>query len=49
VVNAYAGEKRVISLPGAYHNDPIEGRALADLNDALAWLPNVSAPHAPKR
>src|SRR5213594_3211979 len=47
VVNAYAGEKRVISLPGAYHNDPIEGRALADLNDALAWLPNVSAPHAP--
>ena len=38
VVNAYAGEKRVISLPGAYHNDPIEGRALADLNDALSWL-----------
>jgi alpha-beta hydrolase superfamily lysophospholipase len=49
VVNAYAGEKRVISLPGAYHNDPIEGPALADLNDTLAWLLNVSAPHAPKR
>jgi hypothetical protein len=38
VVNAYAGEKRVIALPGAYHNDPIEGAALADLNDALGWL-----------
>jgi pimeloyl-ACP methyl ester carboxylesterase len=38
VVEAYAGEKRVISLPGANHNDPIEGAALADLNRALAWL-----------
>ncbi len=38
VVEAYAGEKRVISLPGAYHNDPIEGAALADLNRALDWL-----------
>lgn len=38
VVGAYAGEKRVISLRGAYHNDPIEGTALADLNDALGWL-----------
>ena len=38
VVRAYAGEKRVISLPGAYHNDPIEGAALADLNRALDWL-----------
>ena len=38
VVGAYAGEKRVISLPGAYHNDPIEGAALADLNRALDWL-----------
>jgi uncharacterized protein len=38
VLNAYAGEKRVIRLPGAYHNDPIEGAALADLNDALGWL-----------
>ena len=50
VVNAYAGEKRVIELRGAYHNDPIEGAALADLNDALGWLlPNVNSPHAPKR
>jgi len=38
VVDAYAGETRVISLPGAYHNDPIEGAALADLNRALDWL-----------
>jgi hypothetical protein len=38
VVEAYAGEKRVISLPGAYHNDPIESAALAELNRSLAWL-----------
>jgi uncharacterized protein len=38
VVNAYAGEKRVIELRGAHHNDPIEGAALADLNNALDWL-----------
>ncbi len=50
VVNAYAGEKRVIELHGAYHNDPIQGAALTDLNDTLGWLlANVSSPHAPKR
>ena len=50
VVNAYGGEKRVIELHGAYHNDPIQGAALIDLNDALGWLlPNVSSPHALKR
>src|SRR5947207_11239159 len=38
VVDAYAGEKRVISLRGAYHNDPIQGMALADLYNALDWL-----------
>jgi len=38
VVDAYAGEKRVISLRGAHHNDPIEDTALADLNNALDWL-----------
>jgi pimeloyl-ACP methyl ester carboxylesterase len=38
VVDAYAGEKRVISLLSAYHNDPIEGTALAELNNALGWL-----------
>jgi pimeloyl-ACP methyl ester carboxylesterase len=38
VVDAYAGEKRVIALRGAYHNDPIEGAALVDLYRALDWL-----------
>ncbi len=38
VVNAYAGEKRVISLPGAYHNTPIEGAGLVDFYNALDWL-----------
>jgi hypothetical protein len=38
VVDAYAGEKRVISLRDAYHNDPVEGAALAELNLALDWL-----------
>ena len=44
VVEAYAGEKRLIELRSAHHNDPIEGTALADLNDALGWLlPKVSS------
>ncbi len=38
VLDAYAGEKRVISLRDAYHNDPVEGAALAELNHALDWL-----------
>jgi hypothetical protein len=38
VVNAYAGEKRVIPLRGAHHNTPIEGTGLADLYNALDWL-----------
>jgi cephalosporin-C deacetylase-like acetyl esterase len=38
VVDAYAGEKRVIALRGANHNSPIEGAALADLYTALDWL-----------
>ena len=48
VVEAYAGEKRIIELRGAYHNDPLEGTALADLNDALGWmLAKTSSPRAP--
>ncbi len=47
VVNAYAGEKRVIQLPGAYHNDPIESTALANLNNALDWLLAKRAPRTP--
>ena len=38
VADAYAGDKRLIALPGALHNDPIEGAALADLHRALDWL-----------
>ena len=38
VVNAYAGEKRVITLRGAFHNGPIQGAALADFHQALDWL-----------
>jgi uncharacterized protein len=38
VVDAYAGEKHVIALRGAHHNDPIEGTALADLSNAMGWL-----------
>src|SRR6266568_4316540 len=38
VVDAFTGEKRVILLRGAHHNDPIEDAALADFNNALDWL-----------
>src|SRR5439155_7935711 len=38
VVDAFTGEKRVILLRGAHHNDPIEDTALAGLNNALDWL-----------
>jgi uncharacterized protein len=48
VVEAYAGEKRIIELEGAHHNDPVEGTSLADLNDALGWmLAKTSSPRAP--
>jgi uncharacterized protein len=46
VVDAYAGEKRVISVRDAHHNDPIEGAALADLNNALGWL--LAKPSSPR-
>jgi alpha-beta hydrolase superfamily lysophospholipase len=46
VVDAYAGEKRVISLHGAYHNDPIESVGLADFYRALDWLlPRANSSH----
>ncbi|MFN2509176.1 MAG: alpha/beta hydrolase [Chthoniobacterales bacterium] len=38
VVDAYAGEKRIIMLAGADHNSPVEGAAIADLHRALEWL-----------
>jgi len=36
-----------IALRGALHNDPIEGAALADLNDALDWLLGKSSLEKP--
>ena len=38
VVNAYAGEKRVIRLPEANHNSPLETGALTELHEAFEWL-----------
>lgn len=38
VVDAYAGDKRVITLSGAHHNTPVDGAGLADLYNALDWL-----------
>lgn len=38
VVDAYAGEKRVIPLVGSDHNSPVEGAELAKFHDALDWL-----------
>jgi uncharacterized protein len=38
VVDAYAGEKRIIPLAGAGHNSPMEGVGLANFHRALDWL-----------
>jgi pimeloyl-ACP methyl ester carboxylesterase len=38
VVDAYAGEKRLISLAGANHNSPLEGTGLRQFYEALDWL-----------
>ena len=38
VVEAYGGEKRVIPLTGARHNDPLEGASVAKFVEALDWL-----------
>ena len=38
VADAYAGEKRVIPLPGAGHNSPLDAAALASFHQALDWL-----------
>ena len=47
VVAAYAGEKRIIHLPGAGHNSPIDDSGLTKLHDALDWLlPEISQPLA---
>ena len=38
VVEAYTGEKRVVPLAGARHNDPLEGASMANFIQALDWL-----------
>ena len=38
VVDAYAGEKRLVPLPGASHISPIEGPALEAFGRAVDWL-----------
>ena len=38
VIDAYAGEKRVVRLPEAGHNDPPTGPAALEYGDALRWL-----------
>jgi len=38
VFDAFAGEKRIINLPGAYHNSPIEGTIMADVYRGYDWL-----------
>lgn len=38
VVKAYAGEKRIIHLPGASHNSVLDEAGLTKLHEALDWL-----------
>ena len=38
VVDSFAGEKQVITLPGAYHNSPIEGSVVTEVQRAYDWL-----------
>ena len=38
VVDSFAGEKQVVTLPGAYHNSPIQGPAVAEVHHAYDWL-----------
>jgi pimeloyl-ACP methyl ester carboxylesterase len=42
VVDNFAGDKRVILLPNAYHNSPIEGPVVAEIHDAYDWLFGVN-------
>ena len=38
VVDSFAGEKQVVTLPGAYHNSPIEGPVVEEIHRAYDWL-----------
>ena len=44
VVDAFAGEKQVVTLPGAYHNSPIEGPVVEEIHRAYDWLFGVTVP-----
>jgi len=44
VVNAYAGPKRVIEMPGARHNDPLTREAAQRLAEDMTWLWRASGP-----
>ena len=37
-MDAYAGEKRVVSVPDADHNDPPQGDAAEEARGAIEWL-----------
>jgi pimeloyl-ACP methyl ester carboxylesterase len=38
VVDAYAGEKRIIPLLGAHHNDPLRSDDIEHLHSAITWI-----------
>jgi len=38
VFEAFAGDKRLINLPGAYHNSPIEGAIMTEVYKGYDWL-----------
>lgn len=38
VVAAYAGPKKLVPVPGADHNDPLDPASTAELHDAIDWL-----------
>ena len=38
VVDSFAGEKQVVTLPGAYHNSPLEGPVVEEIRRAYDWL-----------
>jgi uncharacterized protein len=44
VVDSFGGEKKVIPLPGASHNSPIEGPVVAEIHHAYDWLLGAPSP-----
>jgi fermentation-respiration switch protein FrsA (DUF1100 family) len=45
VVDAYAGPKRIIDVPGARHNDPLPPEAGEQVQRAMDWLLSSQFPH----